>query len=274
MKDYERKDVDDESELEYLVRHAPHLIEPGLKFVDHQYSTKGGRLDVLLVDSSGAAVVAELKAEEDDNMLWQALDYYDYVNSNLDGISRVYRKFGIKATMNPRLMLIAPSFSHRLINRCKWLSEDIQTDLLLYQKIHFRDTKEETIVYMPVNIPRKPGIEVEIPSQEQLIAMIRNTANQKLATHLLTSIKGWDTRINFDRKTWGISIKYKNKVIAYWEPRKSGYQRIGARDDEGEWVNLNLKEKDDLARVLELVKANYERVSGETIEETEPKEET
>jgi RecB family endonuclease NucS len=73
-----------EAQLEDLVRQAPELIEDGMQFVDHQRSTTQGRLDVLLVDSGQALVVAELKVVEDDGMLVQGLDYYDYIHARLE----------------------------------------------------------------------------------------------------------------------------------------------------------------------------------------------
>ena len=80
MKKYKVVDmVGQEKLLEEMIRKVPELIEEGLKYIDHQKRTERGRLDVLLVDSGNALVVAELKTIEDDEMLVQGLDYYDYI---------------------------------------------------------------------------------------------------------------------------------------------------------------------------------------------------
>jgi len=81
-----------ENELEDLVRQHADKIEEGLTFVDHQCPTDGGRLDVLLRDSGGALIVAELKVVEDDGMLLQGLDYYDYVSKNIEAYTRLYTR--------------------------------------------------------------------------------------------------------------------------------------------------------------------------------------
>jgi hypothetical protein len=109
-----------EVDLEDLVRQAPDLIEAGLHFVDHQAPTARGPLDVLLVDSGHSLVIAELKVVEGDDMLMQGIDYYDYVQKNLDGFARAYKAFEIDPKQEPRLFLIAPSFSVTLLNRIKW----------------------------------------------------------------------------------------------------------------------------------------------------------
>ena len=50
---------------------------------------------------------------EDDSMLVQGIDYYDYITRNLEGLARAYKSknISIDPTQKPRLFLIAPSFS-------------------------------------------------------------------------------------------------------------------------------------------------------------------
>ncbi len=114
-----------ESQLEDLIRTGAELIEDGLKYVDHQKITDKGRMDVLMVDSGKSIVAAELKINEDDNMLFQGLDYHDYASINIDAFARIYKASEIDPTNSIRLMLIAPSFSQSLINRCKWIDANI-----------------------------------------------------------------------------------------------------------------------------------------------------
>ncbi len=97
-----------EQQLEDLVRRYADYIESGLQFLDHQLSTGGGRLDVLMVDSGKSLVVAELKVVEEDGMLLQGLDYYDYVTAHREAYSRLYKLGDEAATQEVRLLLIAP----------------------------------------------------------------------------------------------------------------------------------------------------------------------
>ena len=136
MKKYKPAEVS-EKQLEDLIRQAPDLIEEGLHFVDHQRITDRGPLDILLVDSGNALVVAELKVVEDDAMLVQGIDYYDYVSRNVDGITRAYKDFNINPKQTVRLFFIAPTFSISLLNRCKWI--DIPVSLFTYKCVTFED---------------------------------------------------------------------------------------------------------------------------------------
>lgn len=106
MKRYTKADVS-EQKLEDLVRQHADMIEEGLVYVDHQKQTAGGRLDVLLVDSGKSLVVAELKVLQDDGMLLQGVDYYDYVTAHVEAFARLYQKDGIDPTQEVRLFLIA-----------------------------------------------------------------------------------------------------------------------------------------------------------------------
>jgi hypothetical protein len=92
MVKYRKVDVS-EQRLEDLVRQHADAIEDALVYVDHQHSTLGGRLDVLMVDSGESLVVAELKVVEDDGMLLQGLDYYDYVSTHREAFARLYKAY-------------------------------------------------------------------------------------------------------------------------------------------------------------------------------------
>ncbi len=100
-----------ESELEAILTENPSVIEEGLSVIDTQVITNSGRLDILGLDSGKVLVVIELKIEASDEMLWQTLDYYDWVFRNIDTVKRLYAGSDIDYSQTPRLMLIAPGFS-------------------------------------------------------------------------------------------------------------------------------------------------------------------
>ena len=68
----------------------------------------------LLADNGKALVVAELKVVEEDGMLLQCLNYYDYVSTHIEAFSRMYSQHGIDPTQPVSLLLIARSFSQSL----------------------------------------------------------------------------------------------------------------------------------------------------------------
>src|SRR3972149_6825826 len=154
MKEYAKTDVS-EQQLEDLVRRHAELIEEGLTYVDRQKPTAGGRLDVFMVDSGKSLVVAELKVIQDDGMLLQGLDYYDYVSTHRESFTRLYGPYAPDPAQPVRLLLIAPSFSQTLINRCKWV--DVPISLFTFSCLKFHGSDEIIPVFMEQEIPSQPA---------------------------------------------------------------------------------------------------------------------
>jgi hypothetical protein len=112
---FKKLEINAERDLENLVAKDPESIERGLKYLDHQRNANGKFIDVLAVDADGVLTVIELKVGQDDEMLLQALEYYDYVSSNRDRLANEYAKIcKIVADEDPRIILVASGFSDRL----------------------------------------------------------------------------------------------------------------------------------------------------------------
>lgn len=233
-----------ETQLEDLVRQAPELIEEGMRFVDHQVSTERGPLDILMVDSGGALVVAELKVVPDDGMLMQGLDYYDYVARNLDGFARAYSGKGINPCQEPRLLLIAPEFSPILLNRVKWLA--FRPELFAFQVLEFADDSASfTPVYKEVTAPKVPE-RIETYSLDDIYNYITDPTIRALAKEMVSQVQVWDPdRVKVDPIQDAISIKRSGRVVAYLYPRRKFFH-IGFYDVEGKWVAAKMSSKEDI----------------------------
>lgn len=257
MKQYRALEIS-EAQLEDLIRQAPELIEPGLEFVDHQAFTDRGPLDVLLVDSGRSVVIAELKITEDDSMLVQAVDYYDYVLRNLDGYARAYKQHNIDPNQEPRLFLVAPSFSVTLLNRIKWI--DIPISLFSYQCIEFEDAKGEPVpVYKEITAPR-PFERPEVPSLEERYNYITDAATRSLAQSLVADIQSWDPqRILVKPIKYAISIQYSGRVVAYVEPRRKKFL-LSTNDAEGKWTSYSINSDSDVEQFLPVARANFDSI--------------
>jgi hypothetical protein len=259
MRKYQVVDIT-EVQLEDLVRLAPGLIETGLTFVDHQAFTDRGPLDVLFVDSGNALVVAELKVVEDDSMLVQGIDYYDYVARNLDGYARAYKQHEIDPAQEPRLFLIAPSFSITLLNRIKWIG--IPVSLFTFQCVKFEDAKGEIIpIYKEISPPLL-GERVQVYTLEERFNYITDSKMRKLAEKVVDDIREWDPeRILVEAIKYSISIKVAGRVFVYVVPRRR-YFTIETNDPEGKWASYPINSEIDLENAFPLVRTNFERIVG------------
>ena len=257
MKRYSTLEIS-ERQLEDLVRQAPELIELGLEFVDHQAFTDRGPLDVLLVDSGRSLVIAELKVTEDDSMLVQGMDYYDYVLRNLDGYARAYRQHKIDPNQEPRLFLIAPSFTVTLLNRIKWI--DIPISLFSYQCIEFQDAKGDLVpVYQEIPAPGRVE-RLEVPSLEDRYNYITDDEVRSLAQKLVPEIQSWDPqRVSVEATRYVISIKYSLRVLAYVEPRRRKFL-LSTTDSEGKWTSQSINSESDVKQFLPVVRRYFESI--------------
>jgi hypothetical protein len=262
MRRYHTVDVS-EAQLEDLVRQAPELVETGLKFVDHQRRTTDGRLDVLLVDSGQALVIAELKVVEDDGMLFQALDYYDYISSNLESLARVYKAFNVDPEQPPRLFLIAPSFSVTLLNRIKWLTISSAVSLFAYKCIALEDAPEEPLpVYVEVTAPalREP---VASYSLESHLNYVTDLAVRAKAHEVLTAIQSFGQGVSLDIIKDGISIKVDGRVFAYGWPKRR-YFTIEYLGTDEQWAYTEIDGDTDLEPLKASVQAAFARKRATT----------
>ena len=246
-----------EKELEEMARKVPDLIEEGLRYVDHQKRAERGPLDVLFADSGNALVVAELKVTEDDGMLVQALDYYDYIASNIEGFARVYKEKKIDPTQKPRLFLLAPSFSVSLLNRCKWI--DTPLSLFTFQCLVFEDNPKEVVpVFKEITIPSRLQ-PVEVYTIEQRLNYITDSKVRKTVDEFLKEIEEWDKdKILIEPIKNAISIKVSGRVFMYLEPRRKHFL-VSTYDNENKWTGFPIHQPEDLDEVKILLKANYEK---------------
>lgn len=256
MKLYKQVEVN-ENELEDLVRIGSELIEEGLKYLDHQKHTDKGRFDVLLIDSGNSAVVAELKVIEDDSMLFQGLDYYDYVTTNIEAFARLYKNSKIDPTLPVRLLLIAPSFSQSLINRCKWI--DVNISLFIYKCIKFDDFEDFVPVFSEINIPSRPEPPEGKYTIEDRLAYITVPEVRKILESLLQEIPNWKKdRILIEPIKYAISVKVSGRVFMYLSPKRDKFL-VETNNLEGKWVGFPVNTKEDLNALMDLIKDNLEK---------------
>ena len=210
-----------------------------------------------MVDSGKSLVVAELKVMEDDGMLMQGLDYYDYVSTHLESFARLYKDYSIDPTKKARLILVAPDFSQALVNRCKWL--DVPISLFTFTCLKFEDVDDLIPIFARREIPELPP-KLELSSIPDHLGYITDTTVRANAASLLDEIKGWKPdNISLDPVKDSISMKVNNRVFAYLWTRQR-YYWIGAYAADGEWRQYPVKSDEDLATAKLLIKSAMEKM--------------
>lgn len=211
-----------------------------------------------MVDSGKALVIAELKVTQDDGMLLQGLDYYDYISTNVESFARLYKKYEIDPTQQVRLFLIAPSFSQTLMNRCKWL--DLPISLFTFNCLKFDGDSDIVPIFTEQQVTAPPEI-IEVTHYDDHLNYITDPDVRAKAAALLDEIKSWKPgNISTDSIKYNISIKINNRVFAYFGARRQHFI-IATYDDKDEWAAFPVKTAGDIAKVKPILKAAMERRS-------------
>jgi len=257
--EYQRIDIA-EQQLEDLVRRYAGQVESGLTYVDHQHVTRvGGRLDVLLLDSGGSLVVAELKVVEDDGMLLQGLDYYDYVASNLEAFVRLYDLPPASATQQVRLVLIAPSYSQTLISRCRWINAPIS--LFTYSCLKFEGSNEIVPVFNELTLPSAPET-IEVYHVSGQLNYITDESARARYSKLLDEVPQWlPGRVSVDAIKYNTSLKVDGHVFAYLSARRKHFL-VETYNSDGVWTSYPIHGDDDLDMAAPVMRHAMESRSG------------
>lgn len=208
LKDIE---VENERELEQLLINEPELLESGTKILKNQFPTPTGPLDVLFLDPEKVIGIIEIKKDEDDGMLIQALRYFDYVNENLEAIKSMFEDADIDTERTPRIILLAKSFSSALVTAVKNISEPT-IDLYTYNYYQLKDGSRE-LVLKPVEIPsqKKP---IMIPDLNSHINYLRDDSMKATAKKYIEKIQGIGKGIDVVPTQYYVGFQFKGKVIA------------------------------------------------------------
>lgn len=249
-----------EAQLEDLIRRFSEEIEEGLRYICHQRRADRGPLDVLWVDSGNALVVGELKVVEDDDMLTQGIDYYDHVVKNVEAHSRIYANFKIDVTATVRLVLIAPSFSALLINRCKWI--DIPISLFTFKCIQPPVNQQMVLpVFIETPLPTTPALLANVTKDTHLNFVTDQDARNGLV-NAINEISLWDSdRIVIDPIQDHLSLKVSGKVFAHISPRRKFFY-FGTYNGDGVWTDYKVSSDDEKSAAMPFVKQSLEQRKG------------
>ena len=203
-------------------------------------------------------VVAELKIIEDDGMLFQCLDYYDHVTTRIETYARLYRSHNVDPTQPVRLLLVAPSFSQTLVNRCKWI--DAKISLVAYSCIKLEKGDEIIPVFSEQAIP-SPLDTIVVPKLDDHLSYITDAEVRANVSKVLDHIKQLKPgQVSMDALKYAISMKVDGRVFGYLHPRRKHYV-ISTYNADDNWTDYPIQSDDDLSSVLPLIATSIERRS-------------
>jgi len=233
--------VKSESELEQLLSECPAAIGEGLHILERQVPAGRGFIDILAVDadSDNALVVIELKKESDDRVLTQGLEYYDFVRDNIERFAQIYSDHKINAHVEPRLLLIAGSFSPPVLAAARYV--DVPLTLYTYTYLSLGD--KQGLYLVEVDVPPRRDLKARRLSVGEHVAYITDNVANQACQQVIDWLKQLDpANIKIRGLKYRISVKHKgNKNFVDIHTRR-GYFYIGWRPD---WKGQKIASLDD-----------------------------
>jgi Holliday junction resolvase-like predicted endonuclease len=232
--------------LEDEIMKEPDAVEKGLIVLDHQVPAGRGRIDILAVDSAGTFAILELKVKEDDSMLIQALAYYDWVYQNIDRLAEWYKKknpeVNIDKERQPRIILVAPTFSQWLKMAAKYVDVDID----LIEVVYLQSRGGERGLYCrAVELEPRAGPPRRPPEVTDHVDYIKDLAVRQLCNEVIQEIQKLGSDIEVKPTAYAISFKHANRVIASIYTRKNFFWIQYPPKSGEEWLWKRVKEKAD-----------------------------
>jgi hypothetical protein len=150
--------VESNQELEQMVTKEISQIATDLTVICSNVSINDKTtLDILCHDDNGQLVIVQLSVNEDDFMLFHGMQSLDYVNRFKAFLKATYNKHKVDDKEQPRLILIAPSFSDALRHTVESM-KSIRIDLYEWEYLKLGDHKglrlQPIFTWTPTEMPK------------------------------------------------------------------------------------------------------------------------
>jgi len=247
-------ELKDEKELEMIIYKNSTYLEEGLKIIERQFPSESGPIDLLAVDTDNNLVVIELKIKESDDILIQALRYYDYCIQNYDRIKNMYPEKIDELSGEIRIILLAPSFSYGLQKAAKYIEP--QLDLIEYDYI---EVEKQKVLYCKNRViePTKP-----IPQRKTVddhLNYILNDNVRDLCRQTIDEIKEIDPEeIEIRSAKYYIGFQFRGRLFARIKTRHEYFHLMGVQSGDWSVESTKIKHKKDFTKnILNKIESLY-----------------
>ena len=152
-------------------------------------------------------------------------------------------------------MLVAPSFSQNLLNRCKWI--DAPITLFTFICLVFEGSDGVVALFNEQPIPPRHEVP-KIYTVEDHLEYITDVEARSAAAALLREVEQWKPGlVSLDPVKGGVSMKVKGRVFAYFYPLRKHYM-IETYNREDTWARYPIHGEDDLGNPKALMRASLE----------------
>lgn len=265
LKSYE---PESEKELHDIIEQEIDALEGGLRVLKHEISLEGGIPDFLCADSGERLTIIEVKLQEDENILFQALRYYSEIDKKRFEIAKHYPTEKIKPNEHPRVILIAKHFSEDV----KRLSTLVRPDVELYEYTTVKDsTSKIGIIFHNVSLPTID----ETLSEPVSIKNHRDYITKEELKPIFDRIREEITNVGKESNEYSVNqyigYKFKGRQFAWIAVQRKSFD-VGSHiiDEKGQildYKSIRINSPEDIKsesyrEVLERIKKSFQNLGG------------
>ena len=220
-----------EPELHGIIKVEIESLEKGLVILKHEFQCGDkGTADFLCVDSGGRLGIIEVKVDEDKDILFQALRYYEWVDNNRFVIKTMFPKQKINPEEHPRIILIEGAVSDDLRRLSNLVTPDVE--LFEYTVLKTKDGSRG-ICFHPVSLPKPPEVPPKPQTIEDILNYITDDSLRKLCKKVMKKIKeiGEGIEAPFTTQEY-IGYKYKGRLFGYLSKHRQSFDICWPELDE------------------------------------------
>lgn len=254
-----------EKELHGIIEKEIDALEEGLEVLKYEFAFRKGIADFLCVDSGGQLVVIEVKLKEDENILFQALRYYNEIDKERYAIAQIFSNKKVNPEENPRILLIAERFSDNI----KQLSTLVVPDVELYEyTVLSTPDGQQGIYFHPMPLPPPPPPTTTSPkTPEELRNYITEDSLKPLFDRLRDEIKGIGKGIEEYTTQRYVGFKYRGKQLAALFPHRKVFDiGVAIIGEDSHVLNYEVtrieSNTDDYIENIEKIKTSFSRRGG------------
>jgi len=107
----------DKSRLIALLRGCDTALEESFRAIDANVPCDPyGEIDLMAIDHASQLTIIDAETVADDRLVLRGLGHVDWTTRNVALLRRMYRGHAINFSLRPRLVLVAPQFSHLILS--------------------------------------------------------------------------------------------------------------------------------------------------------------
>lgn len=221
-------------------------LERGMRGLSKDVKTNVGEIDILAADMVGRIVVVEIGNKEAEELLFRAIDHFDWALTHMKELEEKYKLYNIDPTLAPRIVMLSPSYSEKFIKRASYLNPTF-IDIYEYQIKESLGTRN--VYFRPFSFlnHRKWVLDLRTKSLEDHLNYLEDLNLREALKSAIVEIQSLRNDLRVDTSKGYISFRKKNtsSILSIYVLKNSFWINF----DNRKWNGYLVKEKDDLSEL-------------------------